>query len=355
MRVIQIIDSLDAGGAERMAVQIANELYAAGHQSHLCATRKEGLLKKSIHESVGYIFLEKKGRIGIKAMTKLKTYIVKNKIEIIHAHSTSFFTATVIKWWLPSIKLVWHDHYGNAEEVENRKAGTLKKCSRFFNGIISVNELLNDWSIRNLKPSKVVYLRNFVSNSLEQQLLKPLPGSTGKRIVHLANLRPQKDHITLIRAFKEVYKNSPDWNLLLVGLDFQDDYSREIKFKIKDLKLDDHIHLLGSREDTPAILEACDIGVLSSKSEGLPVALLEYGMAGLPVVATDVGACKEVVSDYGAVVPAQNPATLTQAIQEFIENPEESKSMAHSFQQHVMTTFGAAFYIEKLETFYSSL
>ncbi|EAS19974.1 putative glycosyl transferase [Flavobacteria bacterium BBFL7] len=355
MRVIQIIDSLDAGGAERMAVQIANELQIAGHESHLCVTRREGLLKKTIHESVAYIFLEKKGRIGIKAMTKLKTYVLKNKIEIIHAHSTSFFTATIIKWWLPSIKLVWHDHYGNAEEVENRKAGTLKKCSRFFNGIISVNELLKDWSIRNLKPSKVIYLRNFVSNSLEQQLLKPLPGSAGKRIVHLANLRSQKDHTTLIKAFQEVYKNTAGWNLLLVGMDFQDDYSRDIKSTIEDLKLDEHIHLLGSRQDTIAILKACDLGVLSSRSEGLPVALLEYGLAGLPIVTTDVGACKEVVLDYGKVVPSQNINSLSQAIQEFIENPEEAKLMAHSFQQHVITTFGAASYIEKLETFYSSL
>lgn len=61
MRILQIIDSLDAGGAERMAVQIANELQIAGHESHLCATRREGLLKKTINSEVGYLFIEKKG------------------------------------------------------------------------------------------------------------------------------------------------------------------------------------------------------------------------------------------------------------------------------------------------------
>ncbi|GAL74998.1 alpha-1,4-N-acetylgalactosamine transferase PglH [Nonlabens ulvanivorans] len=355
MRIIQIIDSLDAGGAERMAVQIANELQIAGHESHICVTRREGLLKKTINDEVGYLFIEKKGKLGIKAMTKLKTYIVKNNIDTVHTHSTSFFTATIIKWWIPSVKLIWHDHYGNAEDLDNRKVGVLRKSSRFFDGIISVNQILKDWSIRNLKPSNVIYLRNFVSNSLEQQLLKPLPGSSGKRIVHLANLRPQKDHIVLIKAFQEVTKNTTGWNLLLVGMDFQDDYARNIKSTIEDLKLDEHIHLLGSREDTIAILKACDLGVLSSKSEGLPVAILEYGLAGLPVVTTDVGACKEVVLGYGKVVPSQDINSLSQAIQEFIDNPEEAKSMAHSYQQHVMTTFGAASYIEKLETFYSSL
>ncbi|MGJ8684509.1 MAG: glycosyltransferase [Nonlabens sp.] len=355
MRVIQIIDSLDAGGAERMAVQIANELHAAGHESHLCTTRKEGLLKETIHDAVGYIFLEKKGKFGIKAMTKLKTYIVKNNIEIIHAHSTSFFTASVIKWWLPDLKLIWHDHYGNAEEVEQRSARVLKKCSRFFNGIISVNEKLQDWSIRNLKPIQVEYFRNFVSAPQNQDLLKPLPGENGKRIVHLANLRPQKDHVTLLKAFEIVKKQIPDWNLLLVGMDFKDDYAERVKQEIIDRKLEEQVFLLGSRNDTTAILQDCDIAILSSKSEGLPVALLEYGMAALPVIATDVGACREVLNNHGKIVVAQDPTDLAAQILSYMENLDDAKVAGLSFQQHVMTTFGAATYIKKLELFYSSL
>ncbi len=355
MKVIQIIDSLDAGGAERMAIQIANELQAAGHESHLCTTRKEGLLKETISDAVGYIFIEKKGRLGLKAMTKLKTYVVKNNIEIIHAHSTSFFTATIIKWWLPQLKLVWHDHYGNAEEVEKRSSKIIKKCSRFFNGIISVNEKLHDWSIKQLRPSKVVYFRNFVSVTVKQDLLKSLPGIDGKRIVHLANLRPQKDHFTLLNAFKLIAQKESEWKLLLVGMDFQDDYSIAVKKMISDFQLEESVFLLGSREDTTAILNASNMAVLSSKSEGLPVALLEYGMAGIPVVVTDVGACREVVSIHGKIVPSQDAILLSQALQEIIQHPVDAKIKAQSFQEHVMTTFGASTYIKKLEHFYSTI
>ncbi|WP_438963148.1 glycosyltransferase family 4 protein [Nonlabens sp.] len=355
MRVIQIIDSLDAGGAERMAVQIANELLAAGHESHLCTTRREGSLRPTIDEKVGYIFLEKKGKLGIKAMTKLKTYVVKNNIEIIHAHSTSFFTATVIKWWLPSIKLVWHDHYGNAEAVADRNARVLKKCSRFFNGIISVNETLKTWAQEQLKSVSVIYLRNFVSIQKDQQLHVALPGIEGKRIVHLANLRPQKDHFTLLKAFKIVQKSYPDWSLLLVGKDFEDDYSRNIESTIQEENLYNHVHLLGSRSDTAAILCNTDIAVLSSISEGLPVALLEYGMARLPVIATEVGACKEVLAGHGITVAPAHTNELAAAIIDYIENPNQAKMMAASFQNHVITTFGAHSYIKELEKFYSTL
>ncbi|GAK93184.1 alpha-1,4-N-acetylgalactosamine transferase PglH [Nonlabens ulvanivorans] len=355
MRILQIIDSLDAGGAERMAVQIANELQIAGHESHLCATRREGLLKKTINNEVGYLFIEKKGKLGIKAMTKLKTYIVKNNIDTIHAHSTSFFTATIIKWWLPSVKLVWHDHYGNAEDLENRKFGILRKCSIFFNGIISVNDDLRLWAIKSLKAVPTIYLMNFVSHPQQTSLQSPLPGIQGKRLVHLANLRSQKDHLTLIKAFKNIVKLDQKWSLLLVGMNFNDAYFDQVKEEITAQRLEEHVHVLGSRNDTSAILNEVDIAVLSSISEGLPVALLEYGLAGLPVVVTDVGACKEVVLSYGKVVPSRDSLAFSQAIKELIQYPEEAKAMAHSFQEHVMITFGAASYIKKLETFYSSL
>lgn len=145
------------------------------------------------------------------------------------------------------------------------------------------------------------------------------------------------------------------WSLLLVGMNFNDAYFDQVKEEIIAQSLEEHIHVLGSRNDTSAILNEVDIAVLSSISEGLPVALLEYGLAGLPVVVTDVGACKEVVLSYGKVVPSRDSLAFSQAIQELIQYPEEAKAMAHSFQEHVMITFGAASYIKKLETFYSSL
>ena len=68
MKVLQIIDSLKAGGAERMAVNIANVLAKEGHDSHLCVTRKEGLLQQAIDPEVAYLFLNKKGKIGWRAI-----------------------------------------------------------------------------------------------------------------------------------------------------------------------------------------------------------------------------------------------------------------------------------------------
>lgn len=357
MKILQLIDSLEAGGAERMAVQLANELAATGHDSFLCATRKEGLLKQTIQAHVHYLFAEKKGKLGLSAVLRIRAFVKKHGITIIHAHSSSFFTAVLVKLLRPSIKVVWHDHYGHAEQLQVRPKLLLALTSSLFNGVISVNETLKLWSEDNLHVHEVRYFRNFVSHPSKGQevLITALPGIAGKRVVHLANLRGQKDHITLFKAFERLLVSYPEWTLLLVGQDFEDRYSQELHGWVAAHNLSSHIKFLGTRLDVTAILKDVSLGVLSSKSEGLPVALLEYGMAALPVVVTDVGACKEVVQDYGCLVPAGDVNALFQGLMDVLTNLEESKLRGIRFQSHVSTTFGAQAYITQLVAFYKHI
>ena len=112
MRIVQIIDSLEAGGAERMAVNYANALANEIDFSALVVTRKEGDLRNQINTNVPYLFLNKGSALDIIALLQLRKFILKNNIEIIHAHGTSFFFAFLLKLVLPSVKLVWHDHLG---------------------------------------------------------------------------------------------------------------------------------------------------------------------------------------------------------------------------------------------------
>ena len=72
MKVLQIIDSSNVGGAEVLAVNISNELARKGIESHLCVTRKEGELKSMISDSVHYLFLSKQRTLDFKAILKLK-------------------------------------------------------------------------------------------------------------------------------------------------------------------------------------------------------------------------------------------------------------------------------------------
>ena len=139
MNVVQLIDSLNAGGAERVAVNFANALVSRVETSYLCATREEGVLKESLSKDVSYLFLEKKSTIDLRAIKKLSDFVKTNQINIVHAHGSSFFIATIIKILNPKLVLIWHEHYGNREQTSPKDKFILKVCSSFFSSIIVVN------------------------------------------------------------------------------------------------------------------------------------------------------------------------------------------------------------------------
>mgnify|MGYP000032030121 CR=1 FL=1 len=338
-----------------MAVNIANGLAEKGVASHLCATRLEGDLKAKIDNNVGYLFLNKKRKIDIKATIKLYTYIKHHNISIIHAHSTSYFMGFLIKLINPTLKLIWHDHYGNSEALKDRKVVFLRIISKSFSASISVNNLLLNWTKNKLKVRNFSYIPNFASfntNEIAQTFLK---GLENKRIICLANLRPQKNHINLLKAFTIINKSNPEWTLHLVGLDMNDSYANEVNIFIKNHALSNQVYFYGSCPDTSHILEQASIGVLASKSEGLPVTLLEYGLAKLPVVVTNVGECSSVVSNNlsGIVVPSNNPNELANKIIELIENKAKRKKFGDRLFKKVNLNYSKENFMNQLISIYN--
>jgi glycosyltransferase involved in cell wall biosynthesis len=297
MRILQIIDSLEAGGAERMAVNYANALANEIEFSGLVVTRKEGPLLNQISSNVSYLFLNKKSVLDIQSVLKLRKFVIQNTVDIVQAHSTSFFLAFLLKLTYPRIKLIWHDHYGDSEFLSQRPSLSLRFIIPFFNGIIAVNQKLKIWAEQKLHFKNVIYLPNFPSeeNTISEQTI--LHGIQGKRIVSLANLRAQKNHFLVLEVAKKIKQSHPDWTFHLVGKDFEDDYSKKIKTMILDFNLENTVFVYGSRNDIKNILEQSAIGILTSQSEGLPVALLEYGLFKKPVVVTNVGEIPLVIQD----------------------------------------------------------
>jgi len=350
--VIQIIDSLHVGGAEVLAVNIANGLFEQNINSHLCATRNEGLLKENLNFGVGYIFLNRKKIIDFRAIIKLSNYIKKHNITIVHAHSTSSFIAVCVKILNPKIKIIWHDHYGKSEFLKNRKTFQLKLFSYFFSAIISVNNDLKQWAIKKLKSKKVFFIQNFpVFNNQERNTT--LRGLKEKRIVHLAGYRPQKDHFNLLKAFLLLSKENNDWTLHLVGKAYKSDYSNYIQGFIDDNNLSDKVFQYGVCSDIQHVLSQATIGVLSSKSEGLPISLLEYGLAKIPAVVTDVGECNLIVKDYRFIVPPSNSCILANALQLLMNSKEKREILASEIHKIVTSGFSKNETIFKLINIYS--
>lgn len=350
MRIVQLIDSLEAGGAERMALNYANAIASTIGFSALVATRKEGPLLSQMDSKIVYLFLDKKRQLDWGALWRLRSFVVKHRITHVHAHSSSFFMAFLLKLTLPALKIIRHDHYGNASFLSERPSIVLRSTSLFFNGVIAVNNQLKEWSERKLNSKNVIYLPNFIPLKQEQFTKTTyLNGNPGKRILLLANLRPQKNHFLLLQVASMLKQSHPDWTFHLIGKDFEDDYSKEIKSKIKELEVENQVFLYGSRTDIPFILSQSTLGILTSVSEGLPVALVEYGMYELAVIVTAVGELPNIISNEvnGCLIKSNDAVSFHEALVALISDAARRKAMARALNQTITEGYSSKSVLEK--------
>ncbi len=356
MRIIQLIDSLMPGGAERMAVNYANALSDKVAFSGIVSTRKEGDLKIQLHPEVAYLFLNKKSTFDLKAIYKLRRYVVQHQVNFIHAHSSSFLLAVLLKLTYPKIKIVWHDHNGNRVLNRGFYNSVIKWFSYFFNGVLTVNPELESWAKTNLNVFKVRYISNFAVKDRNEIQVTKLFGEEGKRFVCLANLRHPKNHLTLLKGFYQSELHIQGWSLHLIGQDSDDDYSRQLKDYIINNQLEENIFVYGSCSDVFNILSQATIGVLSSTYEGFPVTLLEYGLSNLAVVSTNVGYCSEIINnENGLLFDPNNQKLLEIGLKRMAREPLLREKTALSLNLLVTTQFSKETVVNKVLDFYKEL
>ena len=329
-----------------MCVNIANVLHEAGHDVTLCATRAGGPLEKAISPGVNKCILYKRNSSDFNAFRRLLNIVKGNRIQVIHAHSSSLFWAIFAKILCGKVKVIWHDHLGL--RVSDRKKNPFYKLlSGKIDGIIAVNQELADWSRNNMKvpAERIVMINNF-----------PLLTSVGRHpdpefftIACLANLRPQKGHETLVKAIALLRKHDLPKKLKVIFAGSLEDhkYRQRIRSLIAELLLEETIEMPGTVEDTSALLAKADCGVLSSSSEGLPVSLLEYGMAALPVVVTDVGQCAMVAGNgkYAKVVKPGEAHSMADELFWIIMNPVHATALGEGFKEQISANYGPESFI----------
>ena len=356
--VLHLIDTLELGGAETVAVDLVNHLSRERFRPFLGTTRREGPLAERILPDVGRLSLGRRRTFDPVALGRLSGFIRRNGISIVHAHSTSLFTAILATFTQPEVRVVWHDHFGRqglSEDTE-RPVWLYGPVVRRAAGVIAVNEALALWSRVQLGAERVWYLPNFATD-IAPGPVPELPGEPGRRIVCVANLRAQKDHPTLLEAMGRVVRQEPAAHLLLVGAEVEPGIAARVMEMRRTLGLEDRVSLLGRRDDVPALLSGCDVGVLSSSAEGFPLALLEYGTAGLPAVATRVGQCAELLDEgeAGILVPPGDPGRLAEGLLSLLRSPGLRADLGARLRERVRSRYSAAAAMEKLERVYHAI
>jgi len=161
-----------------------------------------------------------------------------------------------------------------------------------------------------------------------------------------------KDYPNMLHAFAQVCQRDSNAVLLLVG---HGSLQQETESLAQSLGLGDRIRFLGVRSDVPEVMAAADGYVMSSAWEGMPIALLEAGAAGLPIVATRVGGNHEVVRDgeSGFLVPPRDAAALGQAMLRLMEQaPARRRDMGERGREHVRVHYGLGRVVERWQDLY---
>jgi glycosyltransferase involved in cell wall biosynthesis len=139
-----------------------------------------------------------------------------------------------------------------------------------------------------------------------------------------------------------VLREVPQAHLLIVGGSSDPAYSARVKEEVTTRRMEHAVTFLGPRDDVPEILQSCDIAVMSSAAEGFPLAMLEYGAAGLATVGTCVGACQEILDNgqAGLVVPPSNPNELASALLTLLKSPDLRQRLGAAFKARVEREYG---------------
>jgi glycosyltransferase involved in cell wall biosynthesis len=172
-----------------------------------------------------------------------------------------------------------------------------------------------------------------------------------------ANLLPVKNHMMLLKALVIVHRKKIEFKLIIIGKEIDEHYTNTLKVFIQENGLGNNVMLMGQVTDIEKFLGLASIGVITSNSEGLPMSLLEYGLAKLAVISTNVGQCASVLKDgeFGWIVEPNDVESLAKVIELLLMNPSLVEDKSSKFYEHIKTEFSGECFFEEYNSYLNTL
>lgn len=303
------------------------------------------------------------------SLWKIRNYIKKNKIGIIHSHGKGAGMYTrPMKLLCSGVKVV-HTFHGIYLEQYGRK------IQRFYCGIEHLLKRWTDWFICVSESERTEAMRlgfvceertSVIFNAVDTELFVKMKVNRNNYLEEfgfpddvyiigcVARLEQMKGHRYLISAFKNLIVNNPKCRLLLIG---EGPERRKIEGQIRNFGLEEYVILTGIRHDVPQLLKIFDIFVSASLKEGMPYTLVEALSAGVMVVATDVIGNRDIIHNgkNGLLVQSQDIQSMENALKKIIEEPELCIQLRTAGQEDARMRFDLEHSQEQLFGIYRKL
>jgi glycosyltransferase involved in cell wall biosynthesis len=352
-RILILITTLTFGGAETQVSRLAIELRRRGWAVRVvCMTNPDAFVQQLEDEDVEVTSLGMpRGIPDPRAIWRLRRIVRTFKPDIVHAHMVhANLLGRIARLFCPIPALICTAH--NLRESSEKGGGTWHKelLYRMTDSLADRTTIICKAAFDRYVKVRAVPASRFelIPNGVDTARFRPSTEAreTERRALDIKDqfvwlavgrLVEQKDYFTLLKAIRQL--NGREWLLLIAG---DGPLSAELQEEARRLKVDHQVRFLGARENIQRLYNAADALVMSSKYEGLSVALLEAASAGLPCVVTDVGGNAEAVvhAVTGYVVPPADAAALAVAMQNLQDLPPEARhSLGRAARHHCVSTF----------------
>jgi glycosyltransferase involved in cell wall biosynthesis len=370
IKVLQIISSSNIGGAEKMFYELLKYLDKDKFEIYV-ACPPDGLMAedfKKFSEEVNVVDFNGLAA-SVKTIFLLKKYMKQKQIDVVHTHLFSADFAGIIAAKLASVPYKISTIYGynfratgqfNLRNIKNYICSFIYKaiyvyCDRITAVSAAVKEDLSSRGWVRVKEQKIEIIYSAVdfeetvkcSENVGKEYDGIFSDNGQKYIGMMANFDRVKGHRVLLKAIPGILKKMPNVKFLLTGNGEDREY---IKKRAEKLKIQDNVIFLGVLENAARIISKCDLIVLPSLSEGLPMIIIEAMLFGKPVIASNVGGIPELIknNENGILVSPNSDKELSEAVVAVLKDDNRSYLLGQRGKNMIYGEFGDKFRAQKM-------
>ncbi len=338
MHIVHTEASCGWGGQEIRIIEESRGLINRGYTVQILCPPESQIFEEAPKRGVPSIALPI-GRKSFKGLLAIRTWLQKNSVDLVNTHSSTdtWLVALACQTINHSPPIVRTRHI-SSPIPDNRASRWL--YTRAVSHVITTGEALRHQVIEQTgaSPSNITSIPTgidpdrFKPRDKNQTRLNLGLNPETNYIGIVATLRSWKGHLYLLDAFDQI--KIDDWELLIIG---DGPMQEPISEKINELGLEDKIQMTGQQNNPEEWMACLDIFCLPSyANEGVPQAILQAMLTGLPIITTNAGAITEAITDgeTGLVVRPEDSSSLAQSLHHLVEHPDIASQLGLHAQKY---------------------
>ena len=299
LRIVQILNSLEIGGAERMALNLAATQMAGGHQPHIFCISTEGPLASEARElGIPVTGFDKGPGIRWRTALSMARALWREHPDVVHTHNPPAHFYGAIAARLARVPVIVNTRHSpvspRGSEHREKRFETLLSITDNVVFVSAEAQLAVEQQWKRQPRHSVVIPNGIPTCTFRRKPARPGAARPRIRFGTVGRLVPVKAQEIMLQAFQRVVQVVPEAELRIVG---SGPLADKLHRDRAALGIERRVRIEAPTNDVAAVLSELDVFVISSLSEGLPLVVLEAMASGLPIIATRVGGISGVAAE----------------------------------------------------------